>query len=376
MDLLFRRGSLSDFIEQQKLDLKSEIESLPTSYILKESGQDLFEQLVSKYRLKVPVIHHNAVYVGEPKDIDIDVSHEPGRDINKRQRPFFVKGTSITIIIPYNGDGRLFQYQPLSFNYDPPCGEVVGEELHLVYESTDHDASTLKQKYKREIEKIEMWLTFVTNDVESYNNTLENFTRSAVAKRKNKLLDDQKMVEDLGIPKKRHNYTARTYTIPNSNKKTKVQYPKEDPISKTSPDSTLRSVNWDVFICHASEDKDAFVRPLAKKLGEQGLQVWYDEFTLLIGDSLRRSIDKGLANSRYGIVILSKHFFEKEWPQKELDGLVAREIGGKKVILPVWHGITRADVERYSPILADRVSCSSDKGLEYIVVELMRAIKG
>lgn len=126
-------------------------------------------------------------------------------------------------------------------------------------------------------------------------------------------------------------------------------------------------MDWDVFISHTWEDKESFARPLAEALRERGLRVWFDEFTITIGDSLRRSIDRGLANSRYGIVILSPSFFAKEWPQKELDGLTTRELNGKMVILPVWHGITVARVRKYSPILADRVAVSSDKGLEYVV---------
>jgi len=61
---------------------------------------------------------------------------------------------------------------------------------------------------------------------------------------------------------------------------------------------------WDVFICHASEDKKDIAKPLALALIKMGLKVWYDEFTLKVGDSLRRSIDYGLSQSRYGIVIL------------------------------------------------------------------------
>ena len=60
----------------------------------------------------------------------------------------------------------------------------------------------------------------------------------------------------------------------------------------------------DVFICHASEDKDEFVRPLAEALRAHHLEVWYDEFALEVGDSLREAIDRGLAASRYGIVVL------------------------------------------------------------------------
>ncbi|MBB4635837.1 toll/interleukin-1 receptor domain-containing protein [Longimicrobium terrae] len=92
---------------------------------------------------------------------------------------------------------------------------------------------------------------------------------------------------------------------------------------------------WNFFISHATEEKDAVARPLAIELGARGFTVWYDESSLVMGDSLRRSIDAGLSQSRFGVVILSRHFFSKEWPQRELDGLVSREIGEGKVILPV-----------------------------------------
>lgn len=128
---------------------------------------------------------------------------------------------------------------------------------------------------------------------------------------------------------------------------------------------------WDVFICHASEDKDSFVRPLAVELNKT-IRVWYDEFTLTVGDSLRQKIDEGLAKSRYGIVVLSEAFFAKNWPQAELDGLMSREMAGThiKVILPVWHKVRRDDVLGYSPILADRLAAESKDGILEVVTKL------
>lgn len=127
------------------------------------------------------------------------------------------------------------------------------------------------------------------------------------------------------------------------------------------------SIGYDAFISHASEDKDALVRPLAEKLKEMGFHIWYDEFELRVGDSLRESIDKGLAVSAYGIVVLSEAFFAKNWPQYELNGLVAREIEGEKVILPVWHNITKQHVLKYSPPLADKIALvSPDKTIDEI----------
>ena len=116
---------------------------------------------------------------------------------------------------------------------------------------------------------------------------------------------------------------------------------------------------FDVFISHASEDKEEVVRPLATALQTAGLSVWYDEFELRIGDSLRRKIDKGLASSRFGVVIFSGAFFKRGWPEYELDGLVTRAVSGEQIILPIWHNISKREVMDYSPSLADRLARST-----------------
>jgi len=113
---------------------------------------------------------------------------------------------------------------------------------------------------------------------------------------------------------------------------------------------------YDVFISHASDDKDDIVRPLAIALQKKQLRVWYDEFELRIGDSLRQKIDKGLANSRFGIVVLSKNFIRKGWTNYELDGIVTKAVSGQQVVLPIWHNITKQEVIDYSPSLADKLA--------------------
>jgi hypothetical protein len=142
--------------------------------------------------------------------------------------------------------------------------------------------------------------------------------------------------------------------------------------SATAP---ARNVDYDVFISHATEDKDEFVRPLTIKLQELGFKVWYDEFTIKLGDSLRQSIDKGLANARYGVVVLSSAFFSKNWPQYELNGLVAREMQGRKVILPIWHRVTKDEVVSYSPTLADKLALNSSiHSIEEIASQLSEVL--
>src|SRR5258706_7470579 len=130
-------------------------------------------------------------------------------------------------------------------------------------------------------------------------------------------------------------------------------------------------MRWDLFISHASEDKELVAEPLANALRDVGLQIWYDRFELRVGDRLRRSIDEGLRESRYGVVILSKSFFSKHWPQQELDGLAQREESGHEVVLPLWYDVTLEDVRRSSLILADRMAARWEEGLQAVVAQLV-----
>lgn len=134
--------------------------------------------------------------------------------------------------------------------------------------------------------------------------------------------------------------------------------------------------SYDVFISHASEDKSEVARPLSEFLRSLGVDVWYDEFTLDMGDSLSRSIDKGLAASRFGVVILSPSFFSKGWPQHELAGLVSKEVAYGKTILPVWHKVVADDIRQVSPTLADKVAVATDAlSIEQIGLRIVKVAR-
>ena len=131
----------------------------------------------------------------------------------------------------------------------------------------------------------------------------------------------------------------------------------------------------DLFICHASEDKEAVARPLAEALQREGATVWLDELVLKLGDSLRSKIDEGLRECRFGIVLLSPSFFSKHWPKWELDGLADRELTtGKKVILPIWHKLDHDDVAAYSPPLAGKFAARMSDGLPKVVQSIMEVL--
>ena len=128
-----------------------------------------------------------------------------------------------------------------------------------------------------------------------------------------------------------------------------------------------------LFLSHASEDKHDLVRPLAQRL-QADFEVWYDEYELVLGDSLLQKITEGLHKCDYGVVVLSRHFFAKKWPRAELDGLFALETTERKVILPIWKDVTEDDVKAFSPILAGRLGVPSADGIERIIYEIQRAV--
>jgi TIR domain/Inner membrane component of T3SS, cytoplasmic domain len=119
---------------------------------------------------------------------------------------------------------------------------------------------------------------------------------------------------------------------------------------------------WDVFISYASEDR-AVAKSLAEALTARGLEVWFDQFALSLGDSLRRSIDLGLSQSRFGVVLISRDYLRKDWTQRELSGLFSLEVQGRKVLLPVWHGVSVDEVASHSPLLLDRLAVSTAEGI-------------
>lgn len=120
-------------------------------------------------------------------------------------------------------------------------------------------------------------------------------------------------------------------------------------------------LEYDVFISHASEDKESFVDDLASELRKKNIKVWYDTNSIKWGDSLRSRIDEGLRKSKYGIVVLSPNYIaeNKYWTKTELDGLFQLESVTGKRLLPIWHNLTKQQVMDYSPTIVGRKAVST-----------------
>ncbi|WP_283650850.1 toll/interleukin-1 receptor domain-containing protein [Ileibacterium valens] len=128
-----------------------------------------------------------------------------------------------------------------------------------------------------------------------------------------------------------------------------------------SPADDAEESLYDVFVSHAHEDKEDAADELVLELQKLGMKVWYDSLQISWGSSLRESIDTGLAKSRFGIVILSPDYInpDKYWTKQELNGLFQRESIDGKVLLPIWHKMSKREIVNYSPILADRMALNT-----------------
>jgi hypothetical protein len=359
MGLLFNRIDVFSVSEHCKQELKGAFQKVSNEEIDSDPIA-VAGRLIEDFSLDVPVLEEDKKYA-TTKEVQVDVSRDPRRFITDRSRPFYINGTEIRIIVPFQGDPGMFGVQPSSFTLNPPRGEIVGHELHLPYQLTDASFD-LEADAKRTIAQINQYLGNLRTSAQQIKLEIQQLVNSLFEQRKRERGTHAQIVAKLSIPVKEAAKPDTSGVVSPAGKR---------PMPKGSSDQA----GWDVFISHASEDKDAIATPLANALRKSGLEVWYDDFSLKIGDSLRESIDKGLAGSRFGVVILSPHFFGKHWPQTELNGLATRETDGSKVILPVWHGVGFAEVRGYSVTLADRKAAQTRDGLQRVIHQIVEAVR-
>lgn len=141
---------------------------------------------------------------------------------------------------------------------------------------------------------------------------------------------------------------------------------------------SIATEEYDVFVSHAWEDKEDFVDEFVDELEKLNIKVWYDKKRIIFGDSMREKIDEGLRKSRFGIVVLSPNYIAdgKYWTKSELNGLFQKESIGGKVLIPIWHKLTKKDVINYSPILADRLAMNTASfSPQEIAIEINNIIK-
>jgi hypothetical protein len=134
------------------------------------------------------------------------------------------------------------------------------------------------------------------------------------------------------------------------------------------------SYKYDVFISHAVEDKISIATELCARLKQCGLEVWYSGSEFNIGDSIEKAIFKGLAESRFCVVIISPNYLSKQWTIQEFHALLYKERDGEYAMLPILHNITLKEISERYPFMADRWCIPSDKGIDLVVDKILKKL--
>jgi hypothetical protein len=121
---------------------------------------------------------------------------------------------------------------------------------------------------------------------------------------------------------------------------------------------------WEVFVCHASEDKESVALPLYEHLTQRGITCWIDDAEIAWGESIIATIQQGLSRARYVIVVLSPKFLQKKWAQKELRSALSLEIeADRNFVLPLLVGNADAALASLPFLLEKRyVTWNGDPG--------------
>jgi TIR domain len=360
---LFSRVSIFTVIQERQERLREALSRLSQNSLDEEK---LAENITKQYELDVPMLDETKTHA-TTKEVQLDVSDDPQRRIRDRSKPFFVTGTEITIHLPFQGDARAFDFRPSEHYMNRPVGEFDERELRFVFSLIQ--PRDIKNEVSQTISNVKQNLDNLRPSAIQLRRDLLRLASSLISERKQRQVTNAQIIASLGLAAKPPESPAPIQESP------RIATDVSPDLVVTKKVTKLRTIRrrWDFFICHASEDKKEIAKPLADALKAKGKRVWYDDFSLKIGDTLTQTIDDGLLGSRFGIVILSPHFFEKHWTQQELNGLVTREVDGKKVILPVWHHVGFEDVRANSPTLAGRLAVTTDKGIDHVVQKLLEA---
>jgi hypothetical protein len=147
-ELLFSKYSVFGVIQSHTEALKKKIQGIDPAVLLNASEQDLVDALLDEFRLNVPIIRDADLYIAHSGETQVDVSRDPMRLMLDPSRPFYIAGNKIVIAVPFDGDPEFFRIQPQNYALNPPRGEIVNNEIHLTYVSTNQKAEAIKQQYE------------------------------------------------------------------------------------------------------------------------------------------------------------------------------------------------------------------------------------
>lgn len=246
-DLLFWGKDLSALIRSYESAIGQEVAGWERNRILASSESDLVSYLVEKYTLDAPRILREQMHVESEGEAKIDVSGRIGYDIWDRGQPFLVAGSFVTVAIPFEGDGDLFEFKASTYSLNPPSGRVSGSSVLVSFQGVEMDAQRTREEIGATVAKIEQHLEFIRKDCASWNSRVSSVAEQCVRDRKGRLLKQAAMVSALDLPMKRRAESAVVSAVPVIRRKRPIVLPPA-PEEAFQPEPALPDSEYDYIL--------------------------------------------------------------------------------------------------------------------------------
>jgi hypothetical protein len=342
-NFLFMGTDIYDFVETQKTKLKKAYEALPNDQALDEAYA---VELKKRYMLDIPRMRPEE-WSAEQREL----SH----------------GIEVLAYVPFDGDPSVFNLRPSAMKMTLAKGEIVDHDwrIRIMVGGPQIDIGGM---VKRELGEVQWRLESLRGSMEHMNQQLEAQLRACIAQRKRIVENKANVSQNIGIPPRKPAAAPVPLPMPTT------APPAPKPVALRPSPAKPVDQTWDIFMSHASPDKP-YVRGLVKALRANDVSVWFDEDCIRPGEPSRQAIKNGLKKSIYGIVVLSPAYIaDRKWTEHEFDALFAREEFNSFIIMPVWHGVSKEDIKRYDPALADRNSISKTDDYDEIVQNILKLL--
>ncbi len=213
-DYLFNTQRWNEEQVRLRTGLVNEIAAMNGDELLNTSTTDLALYYVDKYTFEVPAINGDGLEV-DHSEINIDVSKDKNRYIHDRSQPFYMMGTKVTVEVPFSGNKIGFNIKPTTSNFNNPKGKVRSNIITFNIAEVNPSPEKVKEYIDRQIESINLHLSWLKKDANSHNATLNDLATQTIKIRKEKLLKDKSLVAGLGYKMKERQDARETYVAPN-----------------------------------------------------------------------------------------------------------------------------------------------------------------
>ena len=251
-DLLFNRGRLSDLLGAYPGSMQDEVDGWARNKVLSASEADLIDYLVQKYTLDVPRLRPREEWDSAADEVKVDVSHDFRRVPFGDGRSILVPGHRVTVRVPFDGNPDLFEYSSSTFDLNPPHADVSRDQSILVFTLTvtqdDADAARIGQEIDSAVAKVERYLGWIRDDCATWNSGVWETAARCVERRKHRLLDQAKLLSQLGIPLKRRDGANDVVSIPVARRQRPRLRVPETPLEPFQPEPTIAAEDYEFIL--------------------------------------------------------------------------------------------------------------------------------